>query len=220
MKMSFLGRSIVLVASLLISTCTLIISLGTRIKPSLISVANNLGKKEVIELIQEVVKDHSFKDEEVLLTKNNSTHYNTSYLNELLHTTTKGINKKLQSELLYEGKGTSLAFRYKIPLGLSFNNPLLVDFGPRIPVLFKLIGDFSSNLVSTVQSFGINNALIKISLKIDFKTELILPLNSSSSSFSYEAPLSLSVYQGDIPLNLSEGEIMGVYKVVGSYSSI
>lgn len=220
MKISFLGRSLILIASVAASTGMLIISLGSRIKPNLITVAENLGKKEIVEMIQEVVSDHSYEDAEILSREENETRYNTKYLNELLLSTTKGINKKLQSELLYQGNGTSLAFRYKVPLGLSFNNPLLVNFGPSIPVLFKLIGDFSSNLVSSVESFGINNALIKISLKIDFKTELILPLTSSPSSFTYEAPLSLSIIKGDIPFNLSQGEINGVYKITGSYSSI
>lgn len=49
---------------------------------------------------------------------------------------------------------------YKVPTGIIFNNALLANLGPKIPVRFSLIGDIIANVITNVTNYGINNALI------------------------------------------------------------
>ena len=88
---------------------------------------------------------------------------------------------------------------YRVPAGIVFNNALLANLGPKIPVRFSLIGDIIANVVTSVSNYGINNALIdaKISLKLNQK--VILPIASRNTSVEVTIPIALKIIQGVVP---------------------
>lgn len=88
---------------------------------------------------------------------------------------------------------------YEIPSGLVFNNTLLTNIGPKIPVKISLIGDVSTNFKTDITNYGINNALIKLTLAIEVEEQIILPFTSKPVSVKAEVPLALKLMQGTVP---------------------
>lgn len=88
---------------------------------------------------------------------------------------------------------------YKIPAGVIFNNSLLANLGPKIPVRFSLIGDIVANIVSSVTNYGINNALIDVKMNLKLNQKVILPIATRDTCVEVSVPLSLKIVQGIVP---------------------
>ena len=55
---------------------------------------------------------------------------------------------------------------YQVPTGIIFNNGLLSNIGPKIPVKLSLIGDVTIDIKTTIKDYGINNAVIQVSINV------------------------------------------------------
>lgn len=97
---------------------------------------------------------------------------------------------------------------YEIPSGLVFNNVIMTNIGPKIPVRLSLLGDVSTNFKTDVTNYGINNALIKLVITVEIKEQVILPFTSKQISVKTEVPLALKLMQGDIPHYYFNGSTM------------
>lgn len=80
-----------------------------------------------------------------------------------------------------------------------FDNPLLSNLGPRIPVRIFMLGSTSSNINTKITNYGINNALIETSIVIDLKLQIVLPYKTEKVSFQNSIPISLKLIQGIVP---------------------
>jgi len=87
----------------------------------------------------------------------------------------------------------------QIPIGLALNKPLFSNFGPKIPVRLTLVGDISSNLKTKITDYGINNALLEISVHIEVANRVLLPLLSKKMITKTDIPIVVKVIQGKIP---------------------
>ena len=56
-----------------------------------------------------------------------------------------------------------------VPTGVIFNNAMLANFGPKIPVKASFLENLDSNIDVDVTNYGINNALIKLYVIINIK---------------------------------------------------
>ena len=63
-------------------------------------------------------------------------------------------------ELLKDGIGC------EIPFGALFNNSLISNIGPKIPVKFNLLGNVNTDLKTNIKEYGINNALLEVSILV------------------------------------------------------
>lgn len=88
---------------------------------------------------------------------------------------------------------------YKIPAGVVFNNSLLANLGPKIPVRFSLIGELGANIVSNVTNYGINNALIEVQMNLKLNQKVILPIASRKATVEVNVPIALKIVQGVVP---------------------
>lgn len=88
---------------------------------------------------------------------------------------------------------------YKVPTGIIFNNALLTNLGPKIPVRFSLIGDIIANVVTNVSNYGINNALIEAKIHLKLNQKVILPIATRNISVEVTVPLALKIVQGVVP---------------------
>ena len=88
---------------------------------------------------------------------------------------------------------------FEIPMGTIFKNPFLSNLGPKIPVKFYLIGDVTSNLNTTINSFAINSAYIETNLNLKVSLKITLPINSKIIEVQNKIPLAIKVIQGKIP---------------------
>lgn len=220
--MSFLGRVVFLAASVTIATIGALGQLGSLMRGNLLEISRSIGRKEVSALIQDAVGDLDIDQERSFVACSGpDVVYDTNYLNELLKNTTTAINSRLTNELAFSDSKRNLAYRFEVPLGLAYNNAYLVHFGPSIPVLYELIGDFRTSLSTVVDSFGINNAMVKLLISITFQTQVVLPFVGDKTEFSYEIPVAINIIKGEVPFDLSgTKEIAGVSSIEGSYSKI
>ena len=88
---------------------------------------------------------------------------------------------------------------YEIPIFAATNSSLLSNIGPRIPVRFYLIGDVTSNVETEVKEYGINNALVKLSIRINVSGRVNLPFVSENVTVDMVIPVSMKIIQGKIP---------------------
>lgn len=105
-------------------------------------------------------------------------------------------NKEL---LKYDKKNGKKGVFYEIPIGVVFNNPLLSNLGPKIPVKFTLMGEVISNVETQITNYGINNALLQTNINIKLTEKVLLPISSKEINVEYNIPISLKMIQGSIP---------------------
>lgn len=93
----------------------------------------------------------------------------------------------------------------EIPLGQIYNNILLNNRGPKIPVKLKIIGDMEMETKTKVTNYGINSALIEISLETRIKEKVILPITSKEIQVTQSTPIAIKLVQGTVPNYYSNG---------------
>lgn len=183
----------------------------------------NLVVKLTNELISETVSDDikeelvDYENEYDILNFNvyalNSIAIN--IVNKLLFYFQKMENGSLDESFLYEVgllddyKSTGKGIVYLLPLSVVFNNPLISSLGYTVPIRYKTIGKVEKNIISEVEEYGINNALIKINLELFFSIKIIAPIFAGDKKIKISAPLVIKVLQGDIPDVLYGSNIIG-----------
>lgn len=88
---------------------------------------------------------------------------------------------------------------FEIPLGIVTNSAFLHNLGPKIPVKLSLIGDVSTGFSTKIEEYGINNALLKVTIDIEVDTQIILPITSNKITIDCSIPIAIKVIQGKIP---------------------
>lgn len=94
---------------------------------------------------------------------------------------------------------------YDIPLGVVSNNIFLSNLGPKIPVKLNMVGDVSTNINTEIKEYGINNALVKISIDVSLNEKIVIPFISKTVNVSASVPISLKLIQGNIPIYYGDG---------------
>ena len=93
-----------------------------------------------------------------------------------------------------------------VPLGQALNLPILGNLGPKIPIRFHIIGNVQSNIESSIEEFGINNAKVEVNLLIAVKVQIIIPFASKSASVQQKIPIAMGLVRGTVPHIYSAGE--------------
>lgn len=88
---------------------------------------------------------------------------------------------------------------FEIPSWIVFNNPMLSNIGPKIPVKLNLVGDIVSNIRTKVTNYGINNAMIEVSINMSVSEQIILPFASKKITVENNIPVAIKLIQGRIP---------------------
>ena len=88
---------------------------------------------------------------------------------------------------------------FEIPMGVMMNNSFLSNLGPKIPVKVSLNGDIDSEIQTSIESYGINNAILKIYIKLRVSEQIILPLISKKIEITSSIPIAIKMVQGLIP---------------------
>ena len=87
----------------------------------------------------------------------------------------------------------------EIPSGLVFNNYLLSNLGPKIPVKISLTDEFESFVSTDVKEYGINNAMITIYINIKVTEQVTLPFITDKITVENKIPIFMSLVNGTIP---------------------
>lgn len=87
----------------------------------------------------------------------------------------------------------------KIPIGVITKNSLLANIGPEIPIRLHYVGDVNSNITTEITPYGINNALVKIGVKLEMTAQIILPFLTDKMVLNCDIPLAIKMIQGTVP---------------------
>ena len=108
--------------------------------------------------------------------------------------------------LIEEGEYTKIKKQFNIgeeyffvPSGIIFQNTLLNNLGPKIPITLKMVGNVTSGITCDVKEYGINNSLITVSVEIKVELMVILPLSTKEISITNYVPIAIKLVQGKVP---------------------
>lgn len=94
---------------------------------------------------------------------------------------------------------------FLVPLGQATNIPLIGNLGPKIPIRFHIIGNLQSNVVYDITEFGINNALIDVSIIITVNVQVIVPLATKTTVIEQKIPVALGIISSPVPQIYTRG---------------
>ena len=143
-----------------------------------------------------------------------SINFNSVIVNKVLTTTTNSASLNLKyvqngqidsleipDDILvsYDKEKLKKGIIYEIPFGIIFNNSILTNISPKIPVKLDLIGDIVSKIDTKITNYGINNALIEIYINLEVTIRVILPFVSDKVTVQTNVPVAMKLIQGRVP---------------------
>ena len=105
------------------------------------------------------------------------------------------INKYHNLEMLRGSNGILLF----VPIGVLFNNTLLSNIGPSIPVKINFLENIDAYIDVKVNSYGINNALIKVYVIISIEEIFETPIDKNNKKEEYSFLISSKIVNGIVP---------------------
>ncbi|MGM8215324.1 sporulation protein YunB [Bacillaceae bacterium W0354] len=93
----------------------------------------------------------------------------------------------------------------RIPIGQATGNTLLANLGPRVPVHFTVIGDVQSDFITEMEEYGINSALVKLSIEIQANVQIVIPFATSTKEVVTSIPIDIRTISGKVPEFYSSG---------------
>lgn len=158
-------------------------------------------------------------DEDILYTKKNSSdeiqlvEIDAKKANILLEEATTRIQKNLiklengeikdfdlsNSLQGLEFKNIKNGVVFEIPEGVIFNNGIVSNLGPVIPIKLSFIGQVTTNIKTKLENYGINNVYMEVYIHIEVKQRVTMPLKTEDIIIDSDIPLAIKVIQGEIP---------------------
>ena len=225
-KINLLIFSFVLVFIIIILLFKII---NERINPILFDYATLESRKFASIIINKAIEknvatDLVIEDLYIVSKKENneitSVDFNPAIVNKVLTKVTSSVQMNLKNleegnlDLLeasddvliyYDKENLKKWIIFRIPSGIVFNNSLLTNIGPKIPVRFTLVGDVLSGINTKVTNYGINNALLEVSVNIKLTLKVILPISTKEVNVETNVPIAIKMIQGNVPNYYSNG---------------
>ena len=108
-----------------------------------------------------------------------------------------GLNQNKLSDEYYEK--TEKGILFMVSIGSSTGNPFFSNLGPKIPLNLKTIGDATADITTNITEYGMNNALIEISIKLEANLIIHMPFLSKKVTTTNTIPLTMELIQGKVP---------------------
>ncbi len=193
---------ILLLTLVLLFTILLLYFYSNKISPLLIKYSKVESKRIAIDIISKGVSDDVVKvlSEDNLFNIDKDTNgnielidYNTKVVNKILSITSKRVAANF-TELSTKKNGVIMS----VPIGVVTDNIFLENLGPKVPIKLVLNGNVLTSLKTNVKEYGINSALIEVSVKIEANIDLVVPFKSSEIKVINEVPISIKVVKGNV----------------------
>ena len=171
-------------------------------------VINNAYVREKVnyyaEDIYDIIKDESNEIKNIV--------YDAGVINDLINSITDRIYNmfnmleygdlkkiNIRENILTTNVNNKEGIVLEVPTGIVFNNFLLSNLGPTIPVKLSLTGEFESYVSSDVVEYGINNAMITININIKISEQITMPFITKKITVENKIPIFMSLVNGEIP---------------------
>lgn len=162
-------------------------------------------------IVKEVLHDMNYESNELYRIDKSSNDeisditFDSKKLNALLHAALKtiddallaaqdGLEDPITKNVFYEE-----GIVYQVPLGYLTHIYFLYDKGPLLDVRMRLLNDVTGEIVTSIEPYGLNSAMIKISLLVRVNAQVITLISSSAIEKTCEIPLVLQVVNGKVP---------------------
>lgn len=109
------------------------------------------------------------------------------------------INKNRETLASYDISKMKKGIIYEITSGALFDNALIANIGPKIPIKISLVGNITGKINTKLTDYGINNALVEISAHIVMEEMVILPITSKKIVIENDYVIATRLIQGNIP---------------------
>ncbi len=207
----------------IIGICFVFNFINKKVSPIIMDYASLEAKKLSSIIINNAVSKHITekinKDELFEITKDDngeirSIDYNSAVINKFLTETTNSVQINLQNvergevdgiefsdtiSVNYDKSKLEKGIIYEVSFGVIMGNPMLANVGPKIPVKISLVGDAISNITTDVKNYGINNAIIEVSVNIKINEKVILPFYSDLIMVETKVPVAIKIVTGSVP---------------------
>lgn len=202
-KKRFFIKNIIIIISITILVFYTFYILGKNLNYYYLNYSENEASRIITNSISKAIDDRVLKEIKnndfytIVRNKNDEIEmidYNSYLVNIFLRDITNNVTKYLADE---EEKTNNASFY--IPAGSIFQNPLLNNRGPKIPVRMELVGSVLTGVNSKVIDYGINNSLIEIFVHIEVNEKVILPVTSKNITIVNDIPISYKIIKGKIP---------------------
>lgn len=211
-------NTVIILIILIIITLFLVFNyIGKHLTPIIINYAEKQAKKLAITVISSAVDEEvtsKFDMNNLFITNGNETDYNTAEVSKILKEVSINVREYLKKLEKGELKDIGLSDSeninvdesklkngviYQVPTGIIFNNGLLANLGPKIPVKLSSIGDITIDILTNVKEYGINNAIIELVIKVQAEEQVILPFSTKQVKVESLIPISIKIIKGDVP---------------------
>ena len=203
----------IILISALISAYLLTKKYSNKIFPSIYSYAESESKKIATNIINKSLTEeleNELSQEtlyNIIKTDNNEIQlidFNTNKINKILTNLTDNIEDNIKKiEFLQQNNdrliGIENGLIYKLPIGAVSENIFLANLGTNIPIKLSFIADAITNLETEIKEYGLNNALLKIEIKVIINIKITAPFTSKEISTENLIPVSIKVIQGIVP---------------------
>lgn len=208
---------ILLIVMIIITLFIVFNFIGKKLTPIIMNYAEKQAKKIAVLVIGNAIDNElgeKFKSDNLFITDGKETNYNTYEINNILKEVSINVKeylRKLESGELGDiglsdneninvnSKKLKKGIIYQVPSGVIFNNGILANLGPKIPVKLSLIGDITTDIVTDIKEYGINNAVIELGVKIIAEEQVILPFGTKQIQVETVVPISIKIINGTVP---------------------
>lgn len=171
-------------------------------------VVNNAYVREKVNYyandIYDIVKDETNEIKNII--------YDSGVINDLLNSITDRVYEmfnmlecddlgkiNIRENILTSDINNKDGIVLEVPSGIIFNNYLLSNIGPKIPVKISITGEFESFVSSDVVEYGINNAMITVYINIKVSEQVTMPFITNKITIENKIPIFMSLVNGTIP---------------------
>ena len=192
--------------------------IGKRVSPKLIHYAElqirKLSNLIIVRSITSFDLDSLNFDDMFIISRNSNNEittidFNTVLLNKVIVDSTVNIQENLRNLELGlvddNNMKSSNGVVLRIPIGVVFNNFLFSNLGFSIPVRLRILGDMESRVNTKVTNYGINSALIEVTLDLTVREEVLLPISTKEISVTSSVPIAIKLIHGTVPNYYSNG---------------
>ena len=221
----------IIIVLLIISTIYALKIFNEKAIPQFISYAD-VETKRIISLlinttVTNTVVDTINYDNLFITTKDDngnivSIDFNSKEVNKILDETSKTVEDNINnlsngridlltgSTNIYDNDKLNKGIIYKLPSGIIFNNTILNNILPKIPVKIDLISNVFCRINTDIKSYGINNALMNVSIRVTASVKVLLPFISDTIEVVADIPIILKIIEGGVPGYYFDGYLNSV----------
>lgn len=193
--------------------------ISNTVTPVLLNYAEVEAKKFINVIINKSIAESNIDDlDNLIIVKEtdgviNTVDFNVNIVNNMLAKVGDKIDENMK--LFEDGKLTNIpgyddedlkkGIIYRLPSGLFLRDNVISNIGPKVPVKIDMRGSITTNIDTKLTNYGINNALVEISINISLEEQILLPFTVKTITANNSIPVVLKIIEGSVPKYYSNG---------------